>query len=57
MALGMYLIKVQTKQELLYKIKIPQPLEEAGWGIVSYFFLSPLYARKATITTARAKMM
>ena len=33
------------------------PLEKAGWGIVSYFFLSPLYTRKATITTARAKMM
>jgi len=39
------------------KKKSPIPLEEAGWRIVSYFFLSPLYARKATITTARAKMM
>ena len=27
------------------------------YHLVSYFFLSPLYARKATITTARAKMM
>jgi hypothetical protein len=39
------------------KEKSPIPLEEAGWRIVSYFILSPLYARKATITTARAKMM
>lgn len=27
------------------------------YSIMTYFFLSPLYARKATITTARAKMM
>ena len=26
-------------------------------SIMTYFFLSPLYTRKATITTARAKMM
>ena len=39
------------------KEKSPIPLEKAEWGIVSYFFLSPLYTRKATITTARAKMM
>ena len=45
------IIRNYTKEKSLI------PLEKAGWGIVSYFFLSPLYARKATITTARAKMM
>ena len=35
----------------------PSRLRKQDGGIVSYFFLSPLYARKATITTARAKMM
>ena len=35
----------------------PFRLRKQDGGIVSYFFLSPLYARKATITTARAKMM